>query len=176
MSNLKIKKAVKLLVLLLIINLLLLLSFSSYSQTDTAKLRKELYALLKKYGLKDASFLLKVESLNQKGGQTAFEINNNYKISGDLNVYANVFRQPEKKDVEAIIYLLQNKNRKIILLYLTPDYESKFYCTQLQTILINNGYKDVEIRNRMLVGYKSLPNPITVDTVNYTIQVELNGR
>lgn len=172
MSNLKIKKAVKLLVLLLIT------SHFSFSQKkiDTAKIRKEVADVLKRNGVKTPFFELKVASENQKGGQTAFVINNNYKVSGDLNVYANVFRQPEKQDVEDIIHSLKNKNRKIKLIHLTPDYESKFYCSQLKTILINNGYKDVEITNQMLVGFQSLPKPILIDTVNYIIRVELNGR
>lgn len=92
----KIKKAVKPLALLLIISSIISPVFS-FSQGDTAKLKKEITAILKKYGYKDAIFNLKVESSNQKGGQTAFEINNytgreihvvngpNYGVNGNVS-------------------------------------------------------------------------------------------
>lgn len=62
---------------------------ASYSQ-DTSGLRKEISVLLKKYGVANAGFELKVNSTNQKGGQTAFVINNNYNytVVNDIPMYA----------------------------------------------------------------------------------------
>lgn len=99
MLSLKIKKGVKLQALLIIISLTIPRTLL-LAQSDSLKMKKEITAILKKYGYKDASFSLKVESKNQKGGQTAFEINNykgrelhivngpNYGING--NVYAGI--------------------------------------------------------------------------------------
>ncbi|MFP5040283.1 hypothetical protein, partial [Parasediminibacterium sp. JCM 36343] len=68
---------------------LLITPVVSYSQ-DTASLRKEISALLKKYGISNAGFELKVNSNNQKGGQTAFVITNNYNytVVNDIPMYA----------------------------------------------------------------------------------------
>ncbi len=54
-----------------------LLHFTSFSQIDTAKIRNEIKQVLKKNGIKNTSFELKITSTNQKGGQTAFVITNN---------------------------------------------------------------------------------------------------
>ena len=89
MWNPEIKVAAKLLLKSLIISSFLTTPFVSYSQ-DTANLRKEISVLLKKYGLSNAGFELKVNSNNQKGGQTAFVINNNYNytVLNDIPMYA----------------------------------------------------------------------------------------
>ncbi len=67
--------------LLTIISLLLNISVTSFSQsvtTDTAAFKREFEKLLSKYGLSSKSYLINVTSNNQKGGQTAFIINNNF--------------------------------------------------------------------------------------------------
>lgn len=67
--------------LIIIINLLLLISVSSFSQKaqpDTVAFKKEFEKLLEKYGLSNKSYMINVNSNNQKGGQTAFIINNNF--------------------------------------------------------------------------------------------------
>jgi hypothetical protein len=53
--------------------------------TDTAGFKKEFEQLLKKYGLNSKGYLLNVTSVNQKGGQTAFIITNNYYRDTILN-------------------------------------------------------------------------------------------
>jgi hypothetical protein len=80
MSILLIKKAVKPLGILLIISLF---SINCFSQTtkkplDSTALQKELDSVLSKYGLKSKGFVINVISVNQKGGQTAYSITNNY--------------------------------------------------------------------------------------------------
>jgi len=89
MSSPKIKTTPKLFLKSLLIIGAFLASFVSYSQ-DTASLRKEISGLLKKYGFSNAGFELKVNSNNQKGGQTAFVINNNYNYTlvNDIPMYA----------------------------------------------------------------------------------------
>lgn len=67
-----VKKAVKLLVLLLI-----LINSTNAQSFDSVNFKKDLNKLLNKYGIKFPSYQL-VVSNNQKGGQTAFIITNNY--------------------------------------------------------------------------------------------------
>jgi len=50
----------------------------SFSQTDTLAFKKDFEKLLNKYGLSNKSYMINVNSTNQKGGQTAFIINNNF--------------------------------------------------------------------------------------------------
>ena len=61
------------LILLITINLLPCILLA---QSDSAGLKKEIIELLKKHGY--SSFQINVNSYNQKGGQTAFSITNNY--------------------------------------------------------------------------------------------------
>lgn len=77
MYNQKIKVGVKLVLKSIIISSFISSSFLTYAQ-DTTKLRKEISRVLKKNGLENAGYELKVISTNQKGGQTAFVINNHY--------------------------------------------------------------------------------------------------
>jgi hypothetical protein len=61
----------------------LIISTASFSQkkntkVDSAVLKKELDAVLSKYGLKTKGFAINVISINQKGGQTAYSITNNF--------------------------------------------------------------------------------------------------
>lgn len=52
--------------------------FSQSGPTDTAAFKKDFEKLLSKYGLNSKSYMINVTSNNQKGGQTAFIINNNF--------------------------------------------------------------------------------------------------
>jgi hypothetical protein len=79
MSHPLIRKAVKLLAVLLIISFFCNSSFAQTPKTlDSVSLKKELDAVLAKYGLKTKGFAVNVISVNQKGGQTAYTITNNY--------------------------------------------------------------------------------------------------
>lgn len=69
-------KAVKLLGILLITS-------NTYAQSktkpvDSVLLKKKIDAVLAKHGLKSKGFVINVISTNQKGGQTAYSITNNY--------------------------------------------------------------------------------------------------
>jgi len=86
MFHLTTKKEGKPQLKLLIISLLLS-PFISFSQIDTVKLSKEISDILKKYGLKNASFELSVKSTGQVGGQTAFVINN---YNGNITIVSDV--------------------------------------------------------------------------------------
>lgn len=158
MSNLSIRKAVKPLALLLIISAIFCPIYS-ISQTDTSKLKKEIAVLLKKYGLKNASFLLKVESLNQKGGQTAFEINNyngkeihvvngpNYGVNGNISLGVPP-RIVTKQDFTQLFSLFPNKQTLIEFQFigLSPTSEMENLKKQIIKILIDNGYSNVDVR------------------------------
>jgi hypothetical protein len=85
-----------------------------YSQ-DSIKIRKEIEAVLKKYGFKTPIFEIKISSQNQKNGQTAFVINNyngkvnhvvtgdNYGVNGDITVIDNVpFAEYAKFDMGGV--------------------------------------------------------------------------
>jgi hypothetical protein len=76
--------------ILLISNALLLLSINSFAQKkltrlDSITLKRDLDRVLAKYGLKSKGFSINVTSINQKGGQTAYSITNNYNYYRDLN-------------------------------------------------------------------------------------------
>jgi hypothetical protein len=56
-----------------------LLTYSSFAQSDSVQIKKEITALLKKHGY--SSYQININSYNQSGGQTAFSITNNYTYS-----------------------------------------------------------------------------------------------
>jgi len=66
--------------LLIIINFLALtfITAAQNTSTDTAAFKKDFEDLLRKYGIKSKGYQINVTSINQKGGQTALIINNNY--------------------------------------------------------------------------------------------------
>ncbi len=82
MWHLKINKVAKLLARLIITSSLIFSYFTSQSQSlspkDSINLKKDLDSILNKYGFKNNPYVINVQSKNQKGGQTAFIINNNY--------------------------------------------------------------------------------------------------
>src|SRR5205085_1936295 len=78
---------------------LLLFCYISFSQTkvsDTVAFKKDFEQLLKKYGIVSKGYSINVTSINQKGGQTAFVITNNY--LGDTTQ-----RHLEDKDLNRIL-------------------------------------------------------------------------
>lgn len=96
-----IKREVKPLLKLLITSLILS-PFISFSQIDTAKLGKEISDVLKKYGLKNASFELSVKSTKQTGGQTAFVINN---YNGNITMVSDVsYAEYAKLDMTGLAF------------------------------------------------------------------------
>ena len=100
-----IKKVAKLLGLLLITSNLILYSNLSYSQikyrfSDSLLLKQELDSVLAKHGLKSKGFVITVISLNQKGGQTAYSITNNYygdTLKNEANFGIDTFTEGGKK-------------------------------------------------------------------------------
>ncbi len=155
MSNQKTKKAVKLLVLLLTTSLLFS-ALPSYSQVDTSKIRKEISEVLKRNGIKSPSFELKVTSNNQKGGQTAYVINNyngknvhvvqgnNYGVNGDLNVNAEKeLQEQNKKPLIDFIEKLKRDNKtntNCITVWSTPNTNSSKMMPQIIEFLKSKGY------------------------------------
>lgn len=119
---------------------------SSKSNVDTAEIRKEILQVLKKHGLKDISFLINVKSLNQKGGQTAFEISNyNYKntfnikeehtVNGNnFGVNGNVYseRSLTKNEKDSLLKYVENA-KKI--------YGIKTNCVSITITNYSNGQK-----------------------------------
>ncbi len=72
------KQQVKSLIISLFIVLLSISCLSQINAKDSVGLKKDFEKLLSKYGIKSKGYLINVISVNQKGGQTAFIINNNY--------------------------------------------------------------------------------------------------
>jgi hypothetical protein len=153
MSNPKIKKAVKLLAQLIIISVLFL-PICTFSQVDTAKLRKEINTILKKYGLSEAAFQLKVSSTNQKGGQTAFVINNYY-------VGGIVQRRLTSKLLSDIISKIPSLDTPIILLY-SGGKEGVNFTEEIGTALMKKGYKNIKGSNWM--------DPNDFDKIDYKME------
>lgn len=77
-----IRKADKLLIRLIIINLLFLVFnqdiLGQVVLKDSASFKRDFEKLLSKYGINSSSYIINVSSVNQSGGQTAFVITNNY--------------------------------------------------------------------------------------------------
>lgn len=112
-----IKVAVKRLVQLLITtSSLLALSLSSFCQTqkiDTNNLKRELDGLLKKYGVKSTGFSINVISIDQKGGQTAYQITNNYYSDPNYIPDADNFRVTSSDNYDGIKVLLVSPKRGV---------------------------------------------------------------
>lgn len=78
--------------LLIIISFFLFFSHKSgqAQTTDTVAFKKDFELLLKKYDINSKGYQINVTSINQKGGQTALVINNNY-FGDTLNGRNNFF-------------------------------------------------------------------------------------
>jgi hypothetical protein len=153
-----IKKVVKPQALLIIISLIFS-CLQSYCQVDTAKLRKEIALVLKKYGLKEPLFELKIQSTNQKGGQTAYVINNyngknihvingnNYGVNGDI-INGIKQRHLENNVVKYLLTQLPNKDEEIVFLF-SGGKEGLNYANEIYNMLIAKGYSKLKPANWM---------------------------
>lgn len=148
MLNQKTKKAVRLLAQLIILISSAILPASAclaQKNIDSAKFKKEILQVLKKYGIKDTLFEIKVSSINQKGGQTALLINNyNGKV---INFYSgDIYINPDPKprivtadDINLIKKTFGFKS-KINIWYSTANQESIKYGNELNEALFKLGY------------------------------------
>jgi hypothetical protein len=96
---------------------------------------------------------------------------------GDNNTQNNIGKidhHPEMADINAIMYYLHDKNKKIVLMYETPDSDSRNYCDELKSILEKYGYQQVELFGHLNVGFSPQPKKVVIDTSNYRISVEWN--
>jgi hypothetical protein len=75
---------------------------------DTTAFKRDFEKLLSKYGITNKGYLISVNSMNQKGGQTAFIINNNF-YSDLLVDSANVDSRIEEKEGQKILYVWPKK-------------------------------------------------------------------
>jgi hypothetical protein len=93
---------------LLIISIFLSLASHSQNITDTSSLKKDFEKLLKKYGIKNTGYMISVNSINQKGGQTALVINNNY-FGDTLSEKNNIFYFFDTIGSKVSLYVAPNK-------------------------------------------------------------------
>ena len=101
--------------MILKISFFILISITSYSQkkfahkltkVDSATLKIEIDKVLSKYGLKSKGFNINVISLDQKGGQTAYSITNNYyKDTAYIEDSVNFDYTFEKQSNNTILYV-----------------------------------------------------------------------
>src|SRR6185437_3243601 len=147
MFPLIIKKVVKLLVLSLITGSLIFYSKISFCQTkkyfnDSLLLKKEIDSVLAKHGLKSRGFTINVISLNQKGGQTAYSITNNYYGTVNINKEKELTEQDETSilrkidSVKNIVHITSND----IMFFKSQYCNVPKFAAQLKTFLINKGY------------------------------------
>lgn len=134
----------KLLIILTITSLLLLSSFNllaqNISKQDSAAFKKDFEQLLKKYGFKSKGYSVNITSINQKGGQTAFIINNNY--LGDTSQ-----RHLTDKELTTILDQIKKINKEYknfdstkIEIYSLPLPESQRFAVEIKTKLSSLKY------------------------------------
>lgn len=142
---------------------------------DTAGLRKDLQKVLNKYGLRSANFELKVSSINQSGGQTAFQISNytantmnvvngdNYGINGNLNL--NEEMKLTQSDLEMLLVKIaeieKTKNVKVANVTVAPQTNSNapYFGVQILAFLKSRGYK----AGPGMIVYDRLVEGVTLD-------------
>ena len=136
-------KVLTILITTLLINLLVLSSYVSYSQQkiDSSVLTKELDSVLAKHGLKSNGFVVNVISINAAGNsQTAYSITNtnNYFVNQEWqlgDVYkAFILRRIEKLRKDSSI------TSKVILFGQTNNSNAPIFTRQLKEFLIQSGY------------------------------------
>lgn len=128
---------------------------SQIKHTDTAAFKKEFEQLLKKYNIDSKRYSINVTSINQKGGQTALVITNNYINKGAKQ------RHVTNKDFEMILASIQHINdsiptfnKKKIEIFSLPLPESQTLAIELQKKL---KAKSFEVNTHYnLVGTKEL--------------------
>lgn len=142
MLNPLIKRVAKLVGILLIINSFLFNNYC-YSQVkkkfaDSTLLKKEIDAVLAKHGLKSTGFSINVISINQKGGQTAYSITNNY--------YTGIKKRTlTMSELNDIVSQIPDKNSIIQMCSINnAGKEGELFATQIANNLISNGYKNVQ--------------------------------
>lgn len=119
-------------------------SFSQIKKSfdDSALLKKEIDSVLRKHGLKSKGFSINVISLDQKGGQTAYAITNNY--------YGNVTINKEKElttqDETDILRKIDSVKGKInitsndIMFFKSQYSNAPKFASELRSFLVNKGY------------------------------------
>jgi hypothetical protein len=127
--------------LLITISSVLIFSFTTYSQVlskeDSINFKKDLEKLLTKYGLQTAGYQINVQSNNQRGGQTAFIITNNY--------FSPKKREISDSLLNAIINYLPDKNFPVTMYMRNQDGESLSFCEKIKNSLHVKGYYNVFI-------------------------------
>lgn len=78
MNKVVVKQQVKSIISICLTSLLCNLCFAQTKGIDSVAFKNDFEKLLSRYGLNNENYLISVTSYNQKGGQTAFIINNNY--------------------------------------------------------------------------------------------------
>lgn len=145
MSIPSIKRAGRL-ALLLIINSLFInsaLCQKAKSPLDSVALQKELDVVLAKYGLKSKGFAVNVVSLNQKGGQTAYSITNNYYQNVTVTQQPTLTEWDRQFYMRHIDQLVKDSaiTSKEIIITMGNGSNSGQYVKQLQEFLKSKGYE-----------------------------------
>jgi hypothetical protein len=134
--------------LLIITSSFLLFSFCSYSQIlskqDSISFKNELEKLLTKYGLQTAGYQINVQSKDQRGGQTAFSINNNY-VTYNVGIVPRKLSDQDKINLITRIdkMILDNKQSKKILIkigYISGNVENQSFANDVGYFLLSKGY------------------------------------
>lgn len=107
-------------------------------------------------------------------------INNSPMQFGNGNIQNNKYfgrldRHPTEDLVYAILNYLPLKSTPLTLTYQTGDVESMKFCSELKDQLEKHKYINVTLSGHIYIGTSQQLNPVMIDTVNYTISVELNG-
>lgn len=88
---------------IIINSLVFFISISANCQeriADSTAFRNDFEKLLKKYGFETKSYIVNVQSVGQKGGQTAFVINNNFygdTLSEEFNISYEIITEGSQK-------------------------------------------------------------------------------
>lgn len=95
-----------------------------------------------KYGLKNVGYQINVQSDNQRGGQTAFIINNNYFTSKKRDVSDSL--------LNSILKQIPDMNFPVRIYMRNQDGESFGFCEKIKNALIKKGYKNVSISTTII--------------------------
>lgn len=150
------------------------LSFSqSLSLKDSLNLKKDIDSVLSKYGFKNSPYTINVKSKNQKGGQTAFIINNNYygdTASNDTNF--------------GFFDTILNGEINVFVFPKTGVWASPFiaYDSAATDVMIGISYSLRTISRNFLIGVDGIPIAFVVETsqspssINAPIRVMLKSK
>jgi hypothetical protein len=162
--NLTIKRVVKLAETLLIIISSTL--FNVYSQSknkfnDSVMLKKEIDSVLAKHGLKSKGFAINVISINQKAGQTAYSITNNYYGNVNINTEKEL-TEDEKLDILKQIDSVKSATKitnNDIMLFKSQNSNAGKYVSDLRDFLTSKGY---DLNKYITISYPH-------DAYNYSV-------